>query len=179
MSKHIPDIRVILHVDRDQKSDSDNDLVKLRKDCENNGIAFFVTKYQEIESYFCQPKHLNLVYEILIDEVKEKYKEWIDQLEDKTRKKLTNFILRDRPSLGRNSDGNIDIKIIEAQVDEWIVRDKEIFTPGKELLGKAKNYLQENGKDPNIILSISEGLICPEFQRMIGSLISIKDFLGD
>ncbi|BCO27018.1 hypothetical protein MIZ03_1905 [Rhodoferax lithotrophicus] len=170
VSKHIPGVRVILHIDRDQKTDSDNEFVKLRDDCIRDGIALFITKYQEIESYFCLPKHLNIACEIPIEKAKEKYSEWIAELDEKTRDKLTNFILRDRPALGKNKDGKSDIKQINAQVDEWLVTNKEFFTPGKELLGKAKKFLQDNKKNPNDILKISDGLICDDFQQTFHSL---------
>lgn len=172
VSKHIPGARVILHIDRDQKTDSDNDFVKLRDDCIRDGIALFITKYQEIESYFCLPQHLNLTCGIPIEEAQENYKNWIEELDAATRDKLTNFILRDRPALAKNKDGKSDIKQINAQVDEWLVAYREFFTPGKELLGKVKKFLQENKKDPNDVLQISKGLVCPDFQKTLNSLVN-------
>lgn len=170
VSKHIPGARVILHIDRDQKTDSDNEFVKLREDCIRDGIALFVTKYQEIESYFCLPKHLNLACGVPIGEAQENYQKWINELDAATREKLTNFILRDRPALGKNKEGKTDIKQINAQVAEWLITNQEVFTPGKELLGKAKKFLQDNKKNPNDILQISDGLVCLEFQKALHSL---------
>lgn len=170
VTKHIPGVRVILHIDRDQKIDSDNDFVKLRDDCTRDGIALFITKYQEIESYFCQPKHLTITCGISIEEAQQIYSKWIEELDEATRNKLTNFILRDRPALGRNKDGKSDIKQINAQVAEWLVANREFLTPGKELLGKAKKHLQDNMKNPNDILKISPGLICDDFQHTLASL---------
>lgn len=170
VSKHIPGARVILHIDRDQKTDSDNEFVKLRDDCIRDGIALFITKYQEIESYFCLPKHLNLACGIPIEEAQENYQNWIKELDTATRDKLTNFILRDRPALGKNKEGKSDIKQINAQVAEWLVANQEFFTPGKELLGKAKKFLQDNKKNPNDALQISKGLVCPDFQKALHSL---------
>lgn len=170
VSKHIPGARVILHIDRDQKTDSDNEFVKLRGDCIRDGIALFITKYQEIESYFCLPQHLNLTCGIPIAEAQDNYQKWINELDEATRNKLTNFILRDRPALGKNEDGKSDIKKIDAKVAEWLVDNQEFFTPGKELLGKTKKFLQDNKKNPNDILEISKGLVCLDFQKILHSL---------
>ncbi|MDD2091227.1 AAA family ATPase [Pseudomonas guariconensis] len=165
--KHIPGARVILHIDRDQKLDTDNDLIKLRADSDRDGIALFITKYQEIESYFCLPKHLHAISDIPLLELEENYQKWVYELEGTTKEKLSNFILRDRPSLGCNKDGKPDIKQINSQVENWVAEHKFILTPGKELLGKAKNFLQHRGKDPNSALQVSEGLICQDFQRTL------------
>lgn len=170
VSKHIPGARVILHIDRDQKTDSDNEFVKLRDDCLRDGIALFITKYQEIESYFCLPQHLNLACGIPLGEAQDKYQEWIKELDAVTSDKLTNFILRERPALARNKEGNIDIRQVHAQVAEWLVDNQEVFTPGKELLGKVKKFLQDNKKNPNDVLKISKGLFCPDFQKAFHSL---------
>lgn len=174
VAKHIPGARVILHIDRDQKTDSDNEFVKLRDDCIRDGIALFITKYQEIESYFCLPQHLNLACDIPIEEAQENYRKWIKELDAATREKLTNFILRDRPALGKNKEGKSDIKQINAQVAEWLVDNQEFFTPGKELLGKAKKFLQDSKKNPNDVLKISKGLLCPDFQQTLHPLKNNK-----
>ena len=116
VSKHIPGARVILHIDRDQNTDTDNEFVKLRDDSIRDGIALFITKYQEIESYFCLPTHLNLTCGISIEAAQDNYQKWINKLDATTREKLTNFILRDRPALGKNKEGKSDIKQINAQV---------------------------------------------------------------
>jgi AAA15 family ATPase/GTPase len=170
VAKHIPGARVILHIDRDQKTDSDYEFVKLRDDCIRDGVALFITKYQEIESYFCLPEHLNLACDIPIEEAQENYGKWIKELDVATREKLTNFILRDRPALGKNKEGKSDIKQINAKVDEWLVDNQEFFTPGKELLGKAKKFLQDSKKSPNDVLKISKGLFCPDFQKTLHPL---------
>ncbi|MCT7653838.1 hypothetical protein MBH78_01480 [Oceanimonas sp. NS1] len=54
--KQIPTAKVILHIDRDQKVEGDRELEKLKEDCQRRDILLFVTKFQEIESYFCTPK---------------------------------------------------------------------------------------------------------------------------
>jgi AAA15 family ATPase/GTPase len=170
VAKHIPGARVLLHIDRDQKSDYDNEIVKLKEDCERDGIALFITKFQEIESYFCQPEHIALTCGLPLVEAENMYKQWIDELEEKTREKLINFILRERPALKLNMEGRDDIRQINLQVDQWIAESKDIFTPGKELLGKVKDYLQGNKINPNDVLNVSAGLLCNSFQDALKKL---------
>jgi hypothetical protein len=177
VKKHIPGARVIVHIDRDQKIDDDPDLCKLREDCRRQNIALFITKHQEIESYFSTPEHISAIYGIDLDEVKKKYFEWIDELECKTKTTLQNFILRDRPKLGYNKSGKTDIRVVEAQAEEWIKEYKVILTPGKELLGKAKKYLQDSKRDPNLILGRSSGLVSREFQHIIEVISEADGFV--
>lgn len=166
--KQIPAAKVILHIDRDQRVKGDRDLIKLEKDCAKRDILFFLTKYQEIESYFCLPQHLSKLYNLPISESKKVYDELVSSLEKETRRKLTNFILRDRPELGSNKDGKTDIAVADDLVDKWYKEYKYELTPGKELLGAIKNYAQEQLKEnPNKILDCSEGLVCDELQDLI------------
>lgn len=166
--KQIPTAKVILHVDRDQKVGDDREVLKLREDCRRNGIIFFMTKYQEMESYFCTPLHLHKIYGIDMLDANEKYNKFIDDLKVETKRKLSNFILRDRPELMTNSDGKLDIAMLNGLVDGFYEMYKVELTPGKELLGKIKNYVQNELKDdPNKILNISEGLISPEFTELL------------
>lgn len=167
VQKQIPTAKVILHVDRDQKIDSDRDVVKLRDDCEQRDIIFFITKFQEIESYFCQPEHIANIYGVSIDNASEKYNEFVEDLKDETKRKLTNFILRDRKELGMNKSGKIDIDIISNMVDTWYEEYGNELTPGKELLGKVKNYAQSIKNDPNKIIEISDALASDEFKALL------------
>lgn len=172
--KHIPHVRVILHIDRDQKIDSDSEFVKLRADCKREGIALFVTKFQEIESYFCQPCHISLTCDLPYIDVKNEYDIWLNELDNKTRMKLKNFVLNDRNQLIQNDKGRTDASALDALIDEWMSGYREIFTPGKELLGKVKNFLQNKKIDTNKVLNISEGLVCKDFTDVMKKLNEIK-----
>ncbi|WP_278438861.1 ATP-dependent nuclease [Pseudomonas oryzihabitans] len=166
--KQIPSVRVILHIDRDQKIDSDREVLKLIEDCKARDIIFFMTKYQEIESYFCTPQHIHNSYGIPLSTAKEKYQQFIEELKDETKRKISNFILRERNELSLNGSGHQDIKIIENLTDEWYTEYGEKLTPGKELLGKIKAFVQAELKDdPNKILNISEALVSEEFVSLL------------
>jgi predicted ATPase len=166
--KQIPTAKVILHIDRDQKVDDDREVLKLKDDCEKKEIIFFMTHYQEIESYFCVPQHISAIYDIPLEEAQQKYESYIAELEDETRRKLSNFILRDRQELSRNREGRPDIELINNQVNDWYIRFGEQLTPGKELLAKIKNYAQvELRADPNKILEGSNALASEQFKALL------------
>jgi AAA15 family ATPase/GTPase len=166
--KHIPTAKVILHIDRDQKIDSDRVLLKLKEDCNSRDISLFITKFQEIESYFTTPEHISKIYDLSLAEAKEIHEGFVSSLKTETIRNLTNFILRDRVELSRNKNGDQDIGEVEKIVNEWYRQYKFELTPGKALLGKIKNFAQEKLQaDPNHILNISEALICEDFKDLI------------
>ncbi|WP_295203808.1 AAA family ATPase [uncultured Chryseobacterium sp.] len=166
--KQIPGVKVIVHIDRDQKIDGDRDLIKLEDDCEKRELLLFVTKYQEVESYFCQPEHISEIYNLDLKEIKVSYDEFVESLREETKRKLINFVLRERKDLSLNKHGKQDISIIENMVNNWLSNYLNILVPGKELLGKIKNYLQTaHRKNPNEIISISKYLIDPDFQKLL------------
>lgn len=166
--KQIPTVKVILHLDRDQKIDGDRDLEKLTKDCEDRSIILFITRYQEIESYFCTPKHISKIYGIPYEDTQRAYERFVTSLREEAIRKITNFILRDRAELTKNKQGKQDIDIINSLANEWYENYRYELTPGKELLGKVKKYAQEElQKDPNRILEISDALACPDFKSLL------------
>lgn len=168
VQKQIPTAKVILHLDRDQKLDDDREIVKLRADCEAKGIILFVTEHQEIESYFCKPEHICNIYDIDLDSATTVYNNLTDELEDETKRKITNFVLRERPEKGLNKYNQTDIAVVNILVNEWYARYKHQLTPGKELLGKIKSYIQnELSRKPNDLISTSEGLSSAYFRCLI------------
>lgn len=165
--KQIPTAKVIVHIDRDQKIDDDRELLKLAEDCKSRDLMLFITKYQEVESYFCQPQHIHKVYGVSVEDATAKYESFIGELEVETKRKIKNFILRERPELIRNKDNQQDVAILDQKADEWYAGYKNELTLGKELLGKIKNYAQtELRQDPNKILEISDALVSEDFKKI-------------
>ncbi|MGY5798409.1 ATP-dependent nuclease [Rheinheimera faecalis] len=168
VNKHIPGVKVILHIDRDQKVDTDRDIVGLFADCERHNILCFLTKYQEIESYFCLPEHISLTCGLPLSEAKAIYDKCVDDLKAATIEKLENFILRDRPELVLNSRNMKDIALIKNKAKEWYQHYKYELTSGKELLGMIKSTLQDVFKiNPELILKVSAGLKSPDFEILM------------
>jgi len=166
--KQIPNVKVIVHIDRDQKVDGDRELIKLADDCEKRKLLLFVTKFQEVESYFCQPQHIAKIYDLNIDVCFALYDTCINSLTEETKRRLTNFILRERKDLSFNKDGKQDISIINNLVEEWLLKFKNELCPGKELLGKIKNEIQATHKlDPNKLIEITEFLKDDKFQAIL------------
>ncbi|PWF91300.1 MULTISPECIES: ATP-dependent nuclease [Shewanella] len=166
--KQIPGVKVIVHIDRDQKVDDDRDIIKLKADCAKRELLFFMTKFQEIENYFCQPTHIHKVFGGDLEAHRAKYNEFVEGLKNETERKLTNFILRDRPDLGCNDKKHQDIAVISNLVKKWIAEYGDQFTPGKELLGKTKQYVQNDLKrNPNDIINLSDALECELFAEIL------------
>jgi AAA15 family ATPase/GTPase len=159
VAKQIPGIKVLLHFDRDQRKEDDEDILKLKAQCENRDIQLFVTEDSEIENYFCRPEHISNVYGIDLTESTEIYEKMILELEDETKRKISNFIGRERLMLTHNKDGRFDIVTLNENTNAIYNEFRNKVTPGKELLGKIKNYMQsQKGLDPSLILNISLGL---------------------
>ena len=95
--KQIPTAKVIVHFDRDQRLDNDEEILKLLNDCEQRSIPAFITELCEIENYFCQPMVLQAIYGLDKEESEELYNRCLLELEQMTKDKLSNFILRSRP----------------------------------------------------------------------------------
>ncbi len=166
--KQIPGVKVIVHIDRDQKVDGDRDLIKLEDDCEKRGLLLFVTKFQEVESYFCQPEHIAEIYGLDFRVCSNAYNDFVSSLAEETKRKLTNFVLRQRKDLSLNNDGQQDIAIVNELVERWYAQFKNELCPGKELLGKIKNEIQEVHRlDPNKIIERSEFLKDEKFQSLL------------
>lgn len=166
--KQIPGVKVIVHIDRDQKVDGDRDLIKLEDDCEKRELLLFVTKFQEVESYFCQPQHISEVYGLDIGICSSLYEDCVNSLEEETKRKLTNFILRERKDLSFNKDGKQDISIINSLVENWYSKFKYELCPGKELLGKIKNEIQTTHRlDPNKLIEMTQFLKDRKFQTLL------------
>jgi AAA15 family ATPase/GTPase len=168
VQKQIPKARVILHIDKDQKPDDDRELLKLQNDCQQRDLLLFVTRFSELENYFCTPLHFSNVTNIEIGKATEIVDELTNELEDDTKRKLNNFLLNERPELCLNKDNRKDITVINEKVNMWYATDKIKMVPGKELLGKLKNYVQTELKQkPDELLQISTGLIDLNFQNLL------------
>lgn len=172
--KHIPNVKVILHIDRDQRTDDDHELVKLREDCATQKVMLFVTEFSEMESYFCHPSHINAIYGLSAEICKTIYEDALNNLRQETLDKLQNFWVRNRPEKTLNKDGKYDVREVRQRLDTIYVTMGEYLTPGKEMLGKIKANIQQNYKlQPNDLLRPSEGLRCKNFQQLITENTSI------
>lgn len=166
--KQIPTARVIIHYDRDQRLDNDEDIVALKNDCEQRDILAFITEFSELENYFCQPAHLMAVFDLTIAQATSIYEDCLRELEIETRRKLFNFIMRSRPRLSKNSGGMLDHGVIQSNVDLIYSMHAAILTPGKELLGKLKARMQKDfRKAPNLIHTGSPALNSSLFGALI------------
>jgi len=167
--KHIPQVKVIVHVDRDQRVGSDRGLIQIENDCAKQDIKLFLTEMSEVENYFCNPSHISAIYDLELELSEQIYESNVRELENETRAKLTNFLVRERNELCLNKDGNFDIRAVNRLVDEQYEKHSNQITPGKELLGRIKNQLQQQLKlTPSLIVNVSEGLFSPSFAKLLG-----------
>lgn len=107
IQKQIPNAKVIIHLDRDQRPDDDRDLTLLKDKSKNAGVGFFVTHFQEIESYFCQPKHIHHIFGIELSECELVYEGFVSSLKNNTIFKIKDFLLNERPDLVKKENSNL------------------------------------------------------------------------
>jgi AAA15 family ATPase/GTPase len=143
VQKQIPTAKAIVHIDRDQRIDSDTELIRLKADCDSRNLLLFLTEYQEVESYFCLPKHHSEVFGIPLEQSQSIYEGFIAELKTETLRNLSNFILRERQEFSRNKNNMQDVAIINSKAEEWYADFGTQLTPGKELLGKLKFTLKK------------------------------------
>ncbi|MDB5267113.1 MAG: hypothetical protein JWP58_153 [Hymenobacter sp.] len=168
VAKQIPTVKVIVHFDRDQKTDDDFELIKLQEDCNKRDLLLFITEPSELENYFCSAKQLSFACGINIEEAQLIFNQTLSELESKTKRKIANFYLQSRQEFARNAEGRFDIDILNNSVDTVYNEHKLILTPGKEHLGALKDYIQNILRQkPQIILNITPALVSRKFQNLL------------
>lgn len=167
VEKQIPNIEIILHFDRDQRDDDDPAIIQLKYDCHKKGIKLFITKYSELENYYCQPAHLTAIYGIPIEQASDVYENAKEQVKTKSKNKIKDYAINHRHDISRKNG-----LFKTAEIDEYADRQLEQFydtrAPGKELLGAIKNTMQNDKKlDPEMALQQSDAL----FDEQLASIL--------
>lgn len=150
----------------------DRDIINLQNDCLKNDIGLFVTDQSEIENYFCSIEHIARVYqltEIQKKEIEVKINQFYEELKTATIRKIKDFIGNHRRDLVQKEKRNeTDFSKLDELCEKIYQKEGRNITPGKELLGKIKNYLQyEQRLDPQLILNPSSGLRNNTFQALV------------
>lgn len=175
--KHIPTAKVLIHYDRDQKQMTENVILNLIRDCQSKDVLLFITEVSEVENYYCRAEHIAAVYDLNPIEVaaySEALETFYDQLKDQTIDKIKNFILNHRPDRMKRDDSHLsDISKLNSVSEEIYQAEQKELTPGKELLGKVKGYVQQTlRRDPNLLLRSSPGLISEKLQGLLNPSLS-------
>lgn len=172
--KHIPTVRVLIHLDRDQREIEDRDIVSLEAKCLKQEIGLFITEGSEIENYFCRVDHLSEIWaldkpqrEALSFAITQFYSE----LRPITIKKIQDFILNHRSdTIQKEGNKLLDSGKLNKISEELYSKSGEQLTPGKELIGKIKQYLQKlTGKNIDNITKPTQHLKDPKFQSLIAN----------
>ena len=96
------------------------------------------------------------------------YEMYLSDLKERTKEKISNFILQERAELALGDSNRPDIRVINKQVGEWYEQFAHQLTPGKEMLGRIKQYIQSQLKlPPDEILKVSPALFSQAFQDII------------
>lgn len=157
IQKHIPSAKVIVHIDRDQKWDeNDADLLILKSKALSHNVKLFVTEFSEIENYFCQPAHIEHLYQIGLENAKKVYHDSIQENINETKRKVKDFILNERLALITDENGRIKSEELEKLVDIAISDHLEKVTPGKEILSKIRGKLQTDYSIHNLSRIVTE-----------------------
>lgn len=130
-----PDIKIIIHRDRDYNDDEE--IEKLRNRVEKSGFFLFVTKGVDLESEFVCPKHINALYqeisvekaEILIQSATLRAKDdSIDRLIDHELKK-------NKPEQSAYAK---QYRVLNKKYDSDVAR----YRYGKKVIGELKSEIQ-------------------------------------
>jgi len=171
IQKHIPTAQVIVHIDRDQKWDEqDPDFQIMKSKALTHNVKLFITDYSEIENYFCQPDHIESLYQIGIDEARKIYNESIQEHKTETERKVKDFILNERLSLITDERKRLNSTELDRLVNEATSYHLEKITPGKEILGKIRNKLQTEYGVHELIRIVTEptnGIKSNNFEKLI------------
>lgn len=157
------DIKIILHVDRDLRTEEG--VEKLKKEIESiPNISLFLTDRNDIEAYFVNSNHINTIYPSISAELTESLiSECLEEMEDKNKEYMINMRTQHALKTGEKNHGKISINAIKDYENNPL-----IYTKGKDLLtkvcGKLKQYTKGN---PN--------LIKPSSCLKIETLIKIKE----
>lgn len=134
-----PDIKVIIHRDRDYLDEKEVESIKIK--VEKHGFIFYVTKGVDLESEYICPKHINALYEqisleraeYLIQVATEKAKnDSVDRLIDHNLK-------ANKP---KDSAYAKQYRILNNKYDENVER----YRYGKKVLGELKSEIQKEIK---------------------------------
>lgn len=157
IQKHIPTAEVIVHIDRDQRwGEDDPDFLIMKSKALTHNVKLFITDFSEIENYFCQPEHIENLYQIGIDEARRIYEESIQEHKAETERKVKDFILNERLTLITDERNRIDSTELDRLANHALDNHLEIITPGKEILGKIRNKLQREFGIHELIRMVTE-----------------------
>lgn len=167
--KHIPNVEVIVHIDRDQRIENDRELELWKQGAQTQGVKLFITELSEIESYFCRAEHIAHVTNVPLEEVRTQISSFKEGLRNLTKRKVEFFLLNKRVDLLKPPGSNqIDLDLRDELVELYLSHYDQVC-PGKELIAKIKAWINQDipGILPNSVLSPSIGLISESFSALL------------
>lgn len=144
-----PDIKVIIHRDRDYHDDEKIDFI--RKKIEKNGFIFFVTKGVDLEGEYICPNHINAIYpEISVEQAEELIESATNKVENDSIDRLFDqFFKSEKPE---NQAYAKAIRKLNKKYKENIER----YRYGKKVSGELSSKLQKIRKTNSDIFVPSE-----------------------
>jgi len=144
LSEKQPDLRIIIHRDRDYLTDDEVD--SLRRRIENKGYDFFVTEGVDIESCYLCSNHL---FELFPSITKEDHESFIEEATERAGKDSLDRLIDHDFSNGRPENNAYAKRINELQ--EMYSENIERFRYGKKVCKLVKSKVQQRLKrNPNI-----------------------------
>ncbi len=131
------DIKIILHVDRDLRTEEG--VEKLKKEIESiPNISLFLTDRNDIEAYFVNSNHINTIYPSISAELTESLiSECLEEMEDKNKEYMINMRTQHALKNGEKNHGKISINAIKDYENNPL-----IYTKGNPNLIKPSSCLK-------------------------------------
>lgn len=131
-----PDIKIIIHRDRDYHDDKVID--SIRNKVEKNGFFLFVTKGVDLEAEYICPKHINALYqEISIEKAEMLIQNATDKAKDVSIDRLIDQDLKTNKP--KQSAYAKQIRLLTAKYNN----DVERYRYGKKVIGELKSEIQK------------------------------------
>lgn len=149
ISQHAPGTEVVVHLDRDYKSDEE--VAQLIEEFERARLTLFVTEGTDAESHYLSERHLSELYPDLAQgTIRDAIDAGLDGARGDSASRLSRKLyLADKAR--RKGDGDPNPMEIAQQTEALLNKDPMRWTYGKKALGLTKAHIQRFVRQPDLL----------------------------
>lgn len=161
IKRHYPDVKIVLHRDRDYNEQNELDTIVAKYSQE---IDYkFITDGTDIESHFLNAQHINYLHpEIDLDRAEELIRTARDNVKEESKRIYINVLCDKSMKEGRSHNGGENAQLAETNLNRDLIR----YSHGKKVLGNLKSLLQQELRH-NIDISSPSDFIAPNVFKEI------------